>query len=437
MKKIIYFLVIISLFVGCETEGGDESGDEKTESIFGSIYGVVTDKTTAEPMRATGVELYVEEVHYPSNTYSLLTRTVTYDDGHYEFKELKAGNYKLTVMADGYETVNYKVVVEENRVAKGDMQLDKLKTNMTVRTLDITDINGNSATLNGSVSYATYYSPNERGFVYATHSDPINGGTKVTASSDFVTTITNLSKATYYVQAYATNDNGTEYGEERNFQVTGMPSVTTLAATNVAATTATLNGMIDYQGDPPYTERGFVYSNSFQNPTIEDDANSTTKRTVSGTSVDFSANVSGLTTEKTYYVRAYITNPNGTVYGESVSFKATSKDYIVLSSYGIAVQLTDISSGTDCGSAKSICGASRVGGYSDWRLPTIGELSILYTNKTEIGGFKATTNGSKYWSSTVYDSYNGRYYYYNFYNGSQTYAYNFNTYNVRAVRTLP
>lgn len=59
------------------------SCDENEEERMGSIYGVVTDKTTIEPMRGTGVEL-----HASANEgygYSLLTRTVTYDDGHYEF----------------------------------------------------------------------------------------------------------------------------------------------------------------------------------------------------------------------------------------------------------------------------------------------------------------------------------------------------------------
>jgi hypothetical protein len=214
-----------------------------------------------------------------------------------------------------------------------------------------------------------------------------------------------------------------------------LPQVSTLPATNVTATTATINGKIENKGEPAYTERGFVYSNTFQNPTVEDDASATTKRVVSGTSVDFSANIAGLTTETTYYVRAYATNSNGTVYGESVSFKHTAiVDYVVLSSANIAVQKTDISTGIDWTSAQSLCTASRVGGYSDWRLPTIGELSVLYTNRTTIGGF-STTSGSNYWSSTVYST--SYHYYYSFSYGEQSYNGTSYSYRVRAVRTLP
>jgi hypothetical protein len=442
MKKIIYFIVAAALVCGC----AEDEGAKGTEGT-GSIYGVVTDKTTIEPMRGTGVELYAQDEGYFS--YSLLTRTVTYDDGHYEFNDLKAGNYELVVEAEGYERTKYDVIVESGRTAKGDMQLEKVNTHMTVRTLDITDIGGNSATLKGSCSWIdnSDYAPNEVGFVYATHSNPANGGTKISASkdklnntsADFSVTITNLSKATYYVQAYAKNSIGTEYGEERSFQITGEPSVSTLPATNVTANAATLNGKIEYQGDPAYTEKGFVYSSTFANPGVDDDAAATQKRVVSGTSAEFSANVSGLTKNTTYYVRAYATNSNGTSYGQSISFAPIDINdvVVILQSEGIMVQKNDISSGANWTSASNLCKGSGVGGYSDWRLPTQGELQALYSNRTAIGGFSSTQTGSIYWSST-YSEYYRELYAIDFYDGDiLSYSSSSNTYRVRCVRTLP
>ena len=426
MKKIIYFLAAVALLCGCTDDG--------TDSSTGNIYGVVTDKATAEPMRATGVELW-KVIDY---SWALLTKTVTYDDGHYEFNDLEAGEYRLTIVAEGYNKVSYDVVVEAGRTAKGDMQLEKVNTYMTVRTLEVTGIGGNFATLNGDYTFSNFNYPDEVGFVYATHAQPANGGTKITASTNnFSVKITNLAKATYYVQAYAKNSKGTEYGEERSFQITGQPSVTTLPATNVTTTTATLNGKIDFQGDPPYTERGFVYSNSFQNPSVEDDPSATTKRVVSGTSTDFSANISGLTTETTYYARAYVTNSTATVYGESVNFKPTAiVDYIILPSDGIMVQKNDISSGANWNAAKSLCEASRIGGYSDWRLPTKGELQTLYNQRNTIGGFSTSQSVSWYWSGTQYSTYSS-YYAQDFYDGHVSYWSSSNTYRVRAVRSLP
>jgi hypothetical protein len=210
-----------------------------------------------------------------------------------------------------------------------------------------------------------------------------------------------------------------------------IPVVTTLRATNITAATATLNGKIENAGEPPYTERGFVYSNIFQNPTVEDDASATVKRVVSGTSIEFSANIAGLTSEATYYVRAYATNSNGTGYGESVAIA----DYTVLQSEGLMVQNNDISSGATLDAANTLCQSSRVGGYSNWRVPTLGELRALYNNRSTIGGFSTTLNGSWYWSSTAYNDY--AYYWVNFYDGTYSWSGSTNSCRVRAVRTLP
>ncbi|MEI6751601.1 MAG: DUF1566 domain-containing protein [Paludibacter sp.] len=46
--------------------------------------------------------------------------------------------------------------------------------------------------------------------------------------------------------------------------------------------------------------------------------------------------------------------------------------------------------------AASMCLSYESGGYSDWFLPTINELQILYNNRTVIGGFIPYS----YWSST-------------------------------------
>ena len=58
--------------------------------------------------------------------------------------------------------------------------------------------------------------------------------------------------------------------------------------------------------------------------------------------------------------------------------------------------------------AKTFCEESRLNGFSDWRLPTIYELNILYKKKDKIGGFLPR----KYFSSTdwVKDFGNGKQY---------------------------
>ena len=314
MKNILSVILFAICFCCCSTDKSDEKPVDT-----GNIYGVITIKSTAELMRATGVELYYNN--------ALLLKTVTYDDGHYEFVDLKAGTYELRIVADGYVDAVFSVIVEAGRTARADMQLTEIETYMTIRTLD-TDILGDKATLNGTYTYRGNNAPDEVGFFYATHHTPIIGGTRITATvqENFSIVISDLTEKDYYVQAYARNSKGIAYGEQRIFHLSGEPIVSTLAATNVetAFDSATLNGRIEYKGVPVYTERGFVYSNTFENPSIDDNPNDSGRITVPGDSSEFSANITWSAWYWYYgyvYVRAYAKNEIGTVYGKSVKFR--------------------------------------------------------------------------------------------------------------------
>lgn len=431
MKKYLLSLLSIAMAAFMSFNLVSCGDDELEEEKVGSIYGIVTELGTAEPMKAVGVELYKGE--------SLMLKTVTFDDGHFEFNDLTPGKYKVQTVADGYKTASYSVVVEAGRQARADMQLKKLETYMTLTTYNVENITSTGATFKGRYSYTGSNYPSEYGFVYSREANAANGvrvtSTNRTNSSDgvydFTVSVSNLSAGTYYVKAYAKNSYGTAYGDVKEFVITGNPAVSTLAASNVTEQAATLNGHIDYKGDSEYTERGFVYSYTFKNPTVDDAESATKKVKVSGKSDDFSANVAGLTKNKTYYVRAYVSNNEGTWYGESVSFSTDLSPFIVIE--GIGVQKQDLGYG-DWYTASEMCEASRVGGFSDWRLPTIAELAILYTHRTEIGGFKSEI----YWSSTYDGLYNdiSTYVAYSFMTGELGWDFCYEQYNVRAVRTL-
>ena len=237
MKKLlIWAMVLSSIMLGaCTSE--DESKNDP-----GSIYGIVTELGTAEPMKAIGVELY--------KAGALLLKTVTFDDGHYEFTELESGNYQLKIVADGYQQTEYNVIVEPGRQARADMQAVKVNTHMTVRTTKI-DIAGKTITLGGEYTYTDNNAPIEVGFMYATQDNPKNGGTVIKAKVDntiksFTSIVNELDKGIYYVQAYAKNSIGTAFGDILSFEIKGPPAVKTLEATNVTAVSATLNGEIIY-----------------------------------------------------------------------------------------------------------------------------------------------------------------------------------------------
>jgi hypothetical protein len=221
-----------------------------------------------------------------------------------------------------------------------------------------------------------------------------------------------------------------------------LPQVTTQSATSIGATSATLSGSIVSLGDPAYEERGFVYG-TVHNPTVEDD----TKKLVSGRGLgDFSANITDLTTGTTYYVRAYATNTvSGASYGAEVSITPQVPQYVELPVANIAVQKTDISSGSiNYTTANSECGSSTVNGYTDWRLPTLSELSAIYNNKSMFTGFQQASNNYDYyyWTSTSNGS--SSHYQINMTTGGQSSGSNSSTgatylsyYRARCVRSLP
>lgn len=93
-----------------------------------------------------------------------------------------------------------------------------------------------------------------------------------------------------------------------------IPNFTTTAITNITFNSATTGGTITTNGGSGITARGVVYATS-PNPTI---ANSVVSNG-SGNGA-YTANLTGLLSNTTYYVRAYVTNANGTYYANEVSF---------------------------------------------------------------------------------------------------------------------
>lgn len=77
----------------------------------------------------------------------------------------------------------------------------------------------------------------------------------------------------------------------------------------------------------------------------------------------------------------------------------TSNSFIEIG--GLMIQTKDLGADT-WQNATNMTNASRLGGYSDWRLPTTQELAVLYKSRTLIGGFTLDAEeGSCYWSSSL------------------------------------
>ena len=84
-----------------------------------------------------------------------------------------------------------------------------------------------------------------------------------------------------------------------------------------------------------------------------------------------------------------------------------------------------------CNYAALLCRNLTIGGYTDWYLPSYGELRALYLNKSAIGGFASQT----YWSSTEYNNNVSYYVDFSWY-GSPYRDQKMYHYSVRAVRSF-
>lgn len=190
----------------------------------------------------------------------------------------------------------------------------------TVETSDVTDVTFEAAVCGGFVSADDGANVTEYGVCWNTNQNPTIANSKTIDGSGlgyYTSSITGLkASVTYYVRAYATNSTGTSYGAQKTFStLAAPPSISsTTAISNITITTAVSGGDIKNDGGAAVIARGVCWSEN-QNPTIADN------KTSNGTGIGiYSANLTGLSTNTTYYVRAYATNGNGTAYGNQVQF---------------------------------------------------------------------------------------------------------------------
>jgi len=193
----------------------------------------------------------------------------------------------------------------------------------SLTTSTVNPITNTTAVSGGNITATTDDVVIARGVVWSTTSSPtIDLSTKTEdglGSGTFTSNISGLTlSTTYYVRAYATNSNGTDYGSQRSFTTLRAPTVAaTSAASSITYYTAAMAGNISSDNGLAISARGFVYSTA-ATTSIPSLTNSVT--TVSGTTGSYTGTITGLIPNTTYYVSSYATNSQGTTYGTPVSF---------------------------------------------------------------------------------------------------------------------
>lgn len=329
MKKILFFAICVMavILVGCEPKVTETKPKVATTSVNNIQYNsavvagnVINDGGTPVTERGVVYDKY-------DNPTVLKSPIIKAGSGLGAFK------CEMTNLQEDQKYYVRAYAINEVGISYGSVthfrtSIDYKLPDVFIR--EITNIKATSVTITGYVRDDGGGYVSERGVAYSTSANPTISNNVVKAAygtREFKCDLINLQeKTTYYVRAYAINEAGVAYGEEKSFTTKEetLPNVKISSIDNVTYTSASVNVEIIDDGYATITECGVCYSTS-QNPTTSDSIvkyNNTT-----GT---FRCDISNLTNATTYYVRAYATNKKGTAYSEQIEFTTKAHAYVDL-----------------------------------------------------------------------------------------------------------
>ncbi len=202
-----------------------------------------------------------------------------------------------------------------------------------------------------------------RGICWALAPEPTTAATCASegvGSGSFIALASGLSSATtYHLRAYATNAQGTSYGEDRSFTTGVLPlaTVTTAAPGAVSYTSASGGGTVVGDNGAPVTSRGICWA------TTPAPTTAGTCASEAGGVGSFTLSMTGLAASTTYHVRAFALNGGGTSYGADLTFNTLTPAVPSLSTKAVGGISSDVAGSggvisTDGGSpitAKGVC----------------------------------------------------------------------------------
>ena len=184
----------------------------------------------------------------------------------------------------------------------------------TIQTNPATDIGLDVVTLSGNVKDLGRGELKERGIVVSKTSKPMVDDMKfkssVTDVGEYKIVVTKLEVNTkYYARAYTQNEAGIVYGDEITFTTLDYTpaKVSTNDIGNISFKSARIGGEVTDEGNTRVTERGVIILD---------------RKIPSGNGKGgYMFDVSDLSPNTTYYIKAYAVNSKGIVYGDTRSFK--------------------------------------------------------------------------------------------------------------------
>ena len=387
LTKVAVLLLVCCAILGCSPE----------EEKLGTIYGTVTDFASGDPISNVNVRLNPRG-----------ETTLTGMDGTFQFNDLPSGSYSLSLSKNGYADLDddYVIRIESGNMVPRVIQLQKLHYS-----LQIVDNNNHPITI---LDFGDDAGVNQKAFnIYNNGNIALDFSIIKTANwIDTIVPVTgtvgiNDSKPVYVIINRGLLEEGVN---NSNLLITtlntgvielavkatnyGSPVVTTVDVTNITHKSAACVCKVISDGGTNVTERGICWS-AAPNPTIND-----FKKTNGSGLGSYNCEMTDLSNNTKYYVKAYAKNSSGVAYGEEKTFTTEKFPTFQYGGYTYYVA-PDPGNYMEWSEANSYCNNLSLGGLTGWRMPTRDELVQMFADRIYIGGFNMSSYNSngRYWFS--------------------------------------